>query len=44
MPKGPLSRLDYFDISDSAESFEGLAAYISGRATVTGEAAPEVVG
>jgi putative ABC transport system permease protein len=43
-PEGPLSRLDYFDLSDSAESFEGLAGYIPGMATVTGEAAPEVVG
>jgi putative ABC transport system permease protein len=43
-PQGPLSRLDFFDFSDSAESFEGLAAYIPTQVTVTGEAAPEVVG
>ena len=44
VPQGPLSRLDYFDISDSAESFEGLAAYVPTQATITGETAPEVVG
>ncbi len=44
VPQGPVSRLDYFDISDSAESFEGLAAYVPHQVTVTGEAPPEVVG
>ncbi len=44
VPQGPVSRPDYFDISDSAESFEGLAAYVPHQVTVTGEAAPEVVG
>ena len=43
-PQGSVSRLDYFDLSDSAKSFEGLAAYVPSQATVTGEAAPEVVG
>jgi putative ABC transport system permease protein len=44
VPMGPVSRLDYFDISDAATSFEGVAAYVSGEVTITGEAAPEVVG
>jgi len=44
VPMGPVSRLDYFDISDAATSFEGLAAYVTWESTVTGEAAPEVVG
>jgi len=43
-PQGPLSRLDYFDISDSAQSFEGLAAYVPHQVTITGDPAPEVVG
>jgi len=43
-PQGPLSRLDYFDLSDSAGSFEGLAAYVPTQVTVTGGTAPEVVG
>jgi putative ABC transport system permease protein len=44
VPMGPVSRLDYFDVSDAATSFEGLAAYVVGEITVTGEASPEVVG
>jgi putative ABC transport system permease protein len=44
VPMGPVSRLDYFDINDAATSFDGLAAYVTGEITVTGEAAPEVVG
>jgi len=43
-PQGSVSRLDYFDLSDSAKSFGGLAAHVPSQATVTGEAAPEVVG
>ncbi|MEX1309874.1 MAG: ABC transporter permease [Candidatus Sulfomarinibacteraceae bacterium] len=44
VPQGSVSRPDYFDISDSARSFEGLAAYVPHQVTVTGEAPPEVVG
>ena len=44
VPQGSVSRLDYFDLADSAESFEGLAAFVPHQVTVTGEAAPEVVG
>ena len=44
IPGGAVSRLDYFDLSDSASSFEGLAAYVPHRATLTGDATPEVVG
>lgn len=44
VPGGAVSRLDYFDLSDSASSFEGLAAYAAHRVTLTGESAPEVVG
>jgi len=44
VPNGSVSRLDYFDLRDAATSFEGLAAYVPHRVTVTGEAAPEVVG
>ena len=44
IPVGAVSRLDYFDIRDSAQSFDGLAAYLTGRFTITGEAAPEVIG
>ena len=43
MPQGSVSRLDYFDLNDSAVSFEGLAAYVPHQVTVTGGAAPEVV-
>ena len=42
--KGAVSRLDYFDLRDSTEVFEGLAVYAPLQATVTGEAPPEVVG
>ena len=44
VPQGSVSRLDYFDLSDSAQSFEGLAAFVPHQVTITGEAAPEVVG
>lgn len=44
IPGSSVSRLDYFDFSDSASSFEGLAAYVPHRVTLTGGSTPEVVG
>ena len=44
VPRGPISRLDYFDFADSAKSVDGLAAFGLSQATFTGEGRPDVVG